>query len=229
MAALAVRQAAKRGHPALLYHSRGHGDSGGDFAQVTFETLVEDALAAAERLLQLSGVQRLVWLGLRVGAVVAAEAAVRHPLSVGMVLWEPVASGEEYFRQLVRGLQFSALARGAQRPPSVDEVLGIVEREGKVDIHACYLHAKLYLSMREVRLTKVLERWSGPVFLAQIQARLKLSARNTELVEALESHGCKVSVTRITEDPGWQFLLWDRPWTSSALLENTARWLDELV
>jgi pimeloyl-ACP methyl ester carboxylesterase len=229
MAALAVRRAAERGYPALLYHSRGHGDSGGDFAEVTYESLVEDALTAGEHVLQLSGARRIVWFGLRVGALVAAEAAMRYPDSVGLVLWEPVASGAEYFRHLVRGLQFSAVARGGKKIPTVDEVLEKVEREGQADIHACYLHAKLYLSMREISLVKLLERWTGPVFLAQIRAQLKLSAMNAALIEALESRGAKVTVTRITEEPGWQFLMWERPWTSQILLDNTARWLDELA
>jgi pimeloyl-ACP methyl ester carboxylesterase len=229
MVGLVVRQAAERGYPALLYHSRGHGDSAGDFAEVTFESLVEDALSAAERLFQSSEVRRVVWLGLRVGALVAAEAAMRLPESAGLVLWEPVASGAEYFRQLVRGLQFSAIARGGKQIPTIDQVLEKIEREGKADIHACYLHAKLYLSMREVSLVKLLERWTGPIFLAQIRARLKLSATNAALVEALESRGAKVTVTRVTEEPGWQFLMWDRPWTSQVLLDDTMRWIDELA
>jgi pimeloyl-ACP methyl ester carboxylesterase len=229
MTALAVRRAAELGYPALLYHSRGHGDSAGDFAEVTFESLVEDALSAEECLFQLSDARRVVWLGLRLGALVAVEAAIRHPGSVGLVLWEPVASGTEYFRQLVRGLQFSAVARGGKKIPTFDEVLEKIEREGKADIHACYLHAKLYLSIREISLVKLLERWTGPVFLAQIRARLKLSATNAALVEALESRGAKVTITRITEEPGWQFLMWDRPWTSQVLLDNTMRWLDELA
>jgi pimeloyl-ACP methyl ester carboxylesterase len=227
--ARAVRQAGALGYPAFLYHSRGHGDSTGDFAEITFENLVEDALAAAAHARQLSGSRRVVWLGVRVGALVAAEAAVRSPDSAGLVLWEPVGRGADYFRELARGLLFSAVARGEKTGKTVNDVLGQVEREGHADIHACYLYAKLYLSVREVDLAKILECWAGPVLLAQIQARLKLSPANTALVAALEARGAKVAVTRISEDPGWQFLMWGQPWTSATLLADTASWLEALT
>jgi pimeloyl-ACP methyl ester carboxylesterase len=229
MVALMVRRAAELGYPGFLYHSRGHGDSGGDFEETTFQSLVEDALSAGERVFQLSGARRVVWVGLRVGSLVAVEAATQQPDSAGIVLWEPVANGADYFRQLIKGLQFTALARGEKKVRNVREVLEQVEREGRADIHACYLHVKLYLSMREIELIKLLEHWKNPVLLAQIQPRLKLSATNGALVDALESRGVKVTVTRVAEEPGWQFLLWDRPWTSETLLENTMRWLNELA
>ncbi len=38
MLALVTREAAAAGFPALVYHSRGHGDSAGDVADVSFET-----------------------------------------------------------------------------------------------------------------------------------------------------------------------------------------------
>ena len=229
MMVLAVRQAAEHGYPALVYHSRGHGDSSGDFAELTFESLVEDARSAAEHALQLSGARRVVWLGVRVGALVAAAAAVQHPNSAGLVLWEPPASGADNFHQLLRGLQFSAVARGEKEVPKTNEVLETIERDGRADIHACYFYAKFHHSMRDLKLAKILEQWTGPVFYAQIQARIKLSAGNAGIVAALEQQGCKVTTTRIAEEPGWQFLMWRVPWTSTVLLEDTMRWLDELA
>src|SRR5512143_991682 len=67
-----ARAAAAAGFPALRYHARGHGDSGGDFADVTRDSLVEDARAAAVEALRRSGAARVVWAGDRLGALVAA-------------------------------------------------------------------------------------------------------------------------------------------------------------
>src|SRR5262245_11836680 len=60
-----ARRAAIAGLPAFRYHARGHGDSAGDFAAVTLESLVEDALAAASEATRRSGATRVVWLGVR--------------------------------------------------------------------------------------------------------------------------------------------------------------------
>jgi pimeloyl-ACP methyl ester carboxylesterase len=227
--AQAVRQAAAIGYPAFLYHSRGHGDSAGDFADVTFDSLVEDALAAARQVRKLSGARRILWLGLRVGGMVAASAATRTPECAGLVLWEPVTKGSDYFRQLIRGLLFSAVARGEKSGKTVDQVLKEVEQEGQTDIHACHLHAKFYLAMRDLELANILESWAGPTFLAQVQARLNLSPANQALVAALEQRGAQVKVMKISEDPGWQFLMWGQPWSSAVLLQSTGSWLNELA
>ena len=68
----AARAAAEAGVPAFHHHARGHGDSAGDFADVTFEGLVEDALGAAREGLERSPARGVAWLGVRFGALVAA-------------------------------------------------------------------------------------------------------------------------------------------------------------
>ncbi len=229
MLALGARRAAALGYPALLYHSRGHGDSGGDFADVTFESLLEDALCAGAHARERSGASRIVWLGLRFGSLIAAEAAAQCRDTAALVLWEPVHRGADYFRQFVRGLLFAAVARGTRSGTTVNEVLERVEREGRVDIHASYLHAMLYRSTRGIDLAQSLREWSGPTFIGQVQPRLNLSAENAALVTALKGRNAKVGVTLIREDPGWQFPLWRVPWTSTALLDETGAWLDELA
>ena len=227
MLALAVRQAAAMGYPAMLYHARGHGDSAGDFADVTLEGLVEDALSAAHCIREKSGVRRVVFLGVRFGTVVAAHALQRDPDAAGLALWEPVHRGNDYFRQFVRGLLFAAVARGQKLGETADDVLGRVEREGRADIHATYLHAKFYLSARGANLADALTNWRGPTMVAQIQPRMTMTNDNQGLIGALEGRGAPVSAARISEEPGWQF--WRIPWVSNPLLEQTGAWLNAVA
>lgn len=227
MLALIVRQAAGMGFPAMLYHSRGHGDSSGNFADVTFEGLVEDALNAAHCVSEKSGASKIIFLGVRFGTMVAAKALSQYADSAGLVLWEPVHRGSDYFRQFVRGLLFAAVARGQKLGETADDVLKRVERDGRADIHATYLHSKFYLSSRETNLPETIQNWRGPTFLAQVQPRMSMTADNQSLVAALESRGGTVSAVRISEEPGWQF--WRIPWVSAPLLEQTGVWLNALA
>ena len=57
---LAARAAAALGIPVFRWHARGHGDSSGDFADVTLATLEEDARAAAAEARKRSGASRVV-------------------------------------------------------------------------------------------------------------------------------------------------------------------------
>jgi pimeloyl-ACP methyl ester carboxylesterase len=227
MLAMVVRQAAAMGYPAMLYHSRGHGDSSGDFADVTLDGLVEDALNAAACVREQSGAKRVIFMGVRFGTVVAAAALSRHPDSAGLILWEPVHRGADYFRQFVRGLLFAAVARGEKLGQTADDILQRVERDGRADIHGTYLHAKFYMSSRDADLANTMQNWHGPTLLAQIQPRISMSPDNQHLSAALEARGAKVTAVRFTEEPGWQF--WRIPWVSASLLEQTGAWLDALA
>jgi len=226
MLGLAARRAAMLGYPALVYHSRGHGDSAGDFAELTFETMVEDALAAAAQVAARSGARSIVWLGVRFGALVAAAASQRMP-TTALALWEPAHRGNAFFRQLLRGLLFAQVARGHNSGATVDQLITRIEQEGKADVHASYIHAKFYRSAVEVSLAALLDGWRGPTLLTQIQQRLNLAAEHSGLVKALESAGARVTVANIRDDPGWQF--WRPVWTSPALLDATGGWLNELA
>ena len=227
MLALIVRHAAAMGYPAMAYHARGHGDSSGDFADVTLDGLVEDAISAANSIRERSGAQRVIFLGVRFGTIIAATALSRYADSAGLILWEPVHRGADYFRQFVRGSLFAAVARGQKPTETADEVLKRVEREGRVDIHATYLHSKLYFSSRDVELGATIKDWRGPTMLAQIQPRMSMTPGNQALITALEGRGAKVTAFRVAEEPGWQF--WRIPWVSTPVLEQTGAWLDGLV
>lgn len=227
MLGLAARRAAVLGYPALVYHSRGHGDSAGDFAELTLDSMIEDALCAAEQICLRSGAASIIWLGVRFGALVAAAASGRGMPTAGLCLWEPAHRGSAFFRQLLRGLLFAQVARGHRSGATIEQLLERIEREGKADVHASYVHGKFYRSACTADLARFLDSWHGPTLLAQIQPRLNLAPEHNKLIKELEQRGCRVTATNIRDDPGWQF--WRPVWTSQPLIEATGNWLDELA
>ena len=82
-----ARTAAAAGFPVLRVHLRGHGDSSGDFADVTLDGMVEDAMASADEAKRRSGTATVVWLGVRIGGLVAAEAMGRRSDAAGLALF----------------------------------------------------------------------------------------------------------------------------------------------
>ncbi len=225
---LSARSAAAAGFPVLRFHARGHGDSGGDFAAVTLERLVEDALAAAAEAARRSGADRVVWLGVRFGALVAAGALERGPRAAGLVLWEPVHRPMDYFRSQLRGLLYSQVAGGKRPSATVDELLALLARAGHVDVHGYYLHQALVESARAETLESRLAAWRGPTLIAQVEARPGLSSANTALAESLAARGAPVATFRLPEEPGWQFLS-NPAWEGAPLVARTAEWLDALA
>jgi len=225
---LAARAAAEAGFHVFRHHASGHGDSAGDFAAVTLDRLVEDALAARDEALRRSGARRVLWLGVRLGALVAACARERSGEAAGLALIAPVHRPADYFRGQLRGLLYAQVAEGLKPTVTVDELLARIGDQGKVDVHGYYLHRALVESTRAESLDLRLAGWTGPTFLAQVGGRARLSADNAALVQTLRARAAGITVAQIGEEPGWHFI--DNPaWESPSLIAAYAEWLDALA
>lgn len=132
--------AAAAGVPALRFDYDGCGDSaGGDRDPRRLEAWVESAGRAADFLREATGVGRVLFLGVRLGASIAALAAVERKDVAGLVAVAPVVSG----RALLRELRALRMARGL--PPGEDarEAAGFLLTEetrvalGAVDLGRC--------------------------------------------------------------------------------------------
>ena len=225
---LLARAAATLGFPVFRWHARGHGDSAGDFADVTLDRMTEDALAAATEARARSGASRIAWLGVRFGALVAARAALAAPGSAALALWEPVHKGLDYFRAHLRGWLFSEVAAGRRPGATVDQLMESVLSGGQRDVHGYHLHRAIVESARDESLGARLEGWSRPTFIAQIEGRLRLTPANDALATSLRGRGVPVSALVMSEEPGWQFIS-NPAWESPALVRQTTEWLDALA
>lgn len=232
---LTARAAAAAGFHALRFHARGHGDSAGSAADVTLSTLVEDARAAADHAKRLSGASHVVWLGVRLGALVAALAAQGRGDTAGFVFWEPVAKPAEFFRMQLRTLLFSQVAGGKKPDATVDQLLARVERDGALDVLGYTLYQSTRASFEGASLADALAGVRVPVRIAQIQTRAKLAPAHVQLVEALSgtlddaAPGANdVRAAHIQDEPGYQ-LMTNPAWQCDALTRLTVEWLDALA
>lgn len=108
--AAAARKLASRGLSCALPDLHGTGDSAGDFGDGRWDGWLDDLAAVAEDLQQ-RGHARIHWIGLRTGALLAAEAAARLP-AASLMFWSPVTNGEQFLTQFLRLRVAEAMARG---------------------------------------------------------------------------------------------------------------------
>ena len=228
---LAARAAAAHGFPVLRYHAGGHGDSAGSSAEVTLGSLVADARAAADEAKRRSGRARVAWLGVRMGALVAAVAGGPHSGrndAAGFVLWEPVAKPAEFFRQQLRTLLFSQVAGGKKPDATVDQLLARLASEGSLDVLGYTLQRTLVESLADASLAAALAGEHARVCVVQIQERAKLGPGHTQLVEALAAGGTPTSTALVHAEPGYQ-LMSNPAWQSDDLTRVTMEMLDALA
>ena len=89
------------GIPVMRFEYFGTGDSAGSDEQADLQRWSADALLACEELKQRTGLDKIRWLGARIGANIAVDAIREGGLSPESVtLWEPIVDGEIYVEEL---------------------------------------------------------------------------------------------------------------------------------
>jgi pimeloyl-ACP methyl ester carboxylesterase len=129
------------GLAVLRFDYYGTGDSPGDWEDASIARWLDDIGCAAGEL-RARGYARLCLVGLRFGATLAALfAAERGPVE-GLVLWEPVVSGENYLRELADLHQQMMAGTSAADTGEGRELLGFEFRDslrreiGRIDLLA---------------------------------------------------------------------------------------------
>ncbi len=111
MAALQAQTFCKAGYEVLQVDLFGCGDSSGDFGDASWQHWIEDIRLGYEWLRQRSDKPITLW-GLRVGCLLAVEAAKALPEKVNFLFWQPTFSGKQYLTQFIRLKVASEIASG---------------------------------------------------------------------------------------------------------------------
>jgi exosortase A-associated hydrolase 2 len=102
MWSLLATQLGAAGIATFIPDLHGTGESDGDFADARWDHWRED-LRAACRYARDAGAQRIVLLGVRLGALLALDLARSEPgVAQRLVFWQPVASGQQHLNQFLR-------------------------------------------------------------------------------------------------------------------------------
>lgn len=91
---------AELGYPVLRFDYRGTGDSAGDLDGVRAEDWVADINHAIQELIDMAAVPKVALVGLRLGALLAAQTAHQHEQVSRLVMWDPIADGAEYVESI---------------------------------------------------------------------------------------------------------------------------------
>ena len=127
---LAQMLSAQRLH-VLRFDYYGTGDSMGDGSEGTLPQWHADVAAAADELKDIAGINKVSFVGLRLGATLALQAVHARRDVATVVLWDPVVMGADYLRDLSHHHEAYVGAEFGEYGPSrqasgmtADEVMG---------------------------------------------------------------------------------------------------------
>jgi alpha/beta superfamily hydrolase len=198
------RALADSGFCVQRFHYRGSGNSDGESADMTFSTMLEDAMSSAEWMRSQEDLEDVVFVGVRLGGLVAAAAASRTG-SAPLVLWEPFAESRTYFRDILRAARVHELAKDAAAGPSQDAQLAELRRRGRLDVFGYSVDLRLYESVLARRLEDELGETARAVFLLSVSSSGNLKADYARIASQLETRrfDVKTHVVRMPSEPWW--------------------------
>lgn len=217
-----ARMLAASGVWVLRFDAMGNGDSEGQFAAASVDTMLSDIDAAIRLLEETSGItQGIGLLGLRFGATLAALVAERSSKVGKLVLWEPVVDGGKYMQEMLR-INLTTQSAVYKEIRHNRETLVRMMREGStVNIDGYELAYPCFEQATAVNLNQDKKRFPGPCLIVQIGKDGQLFRQELTALQATYS---SADIQGVVEEPFWKEIKrWYR--TAPNLFEPTLRWM----
>jgi exosortase A-associated hydrolase 2 len=200
-----ARCLARRGWGVLLLDLFGTGDSEGMFEECRWEIWRQDVMAA-HAWLRDQGRNAVGLWGLRLGALLAADAAAAHPgLFSRLVLWQPVTSGKPFVNQFLRIRAFGALIQDSETLETRAELRQRLASGKSILVGGYLLTPRLAQDLDGLDMTNLVPDSATPVSWFEVVAAssAQLSPAGRRTVDAWQSHGVVVTSVPVNDTPFW--------------------------
>jgi pimeloyl-ACP methyl ester carboxylesterase len=217
---LVARALAERGIAVHRFQYRGDGNSEGTDTDLTLPSMIAAGREVRERLEQRTGIDRVGYMAVRLGAYPAAALAEEEP-ATGMLLWDPVPDTDAFIRDAVRSHAIAAL-KSESKPDSLKRVLERFEEEDAVELLGYQISSAFHSSIAGKKLTDFTPR------AARVMIVPFGSLDMGPIVDGWSSSGIEVtSLDRTGSEPWWlaEQVSQDRDLASRTLAGNSADWL----
>jgi alpha/beta superfamily hydrolase len=226
-----ARRLAGAGIVTLRYHPSGMGDSDGDPAAVTLDSLHDDATWATDLLRAAAGDVPIGFVGVRWGALIAAAVARSVSTSarngsVPLVLIEPINDFRRFFREAWRSRAISALAATDTATAKKQKLADVLSSAGFADIVGNVLHRPLYESANNREALSEFDDLANDVLVVQFQGK-ELRPDHRATMERLRSGGATVDARIVDVEESWWFRSGPRIVLDPELDEVVTTWLVE--
>jgi len=223
--AAAARALAARGVACIIPDLYGTGDSAGDFGDGTFDGWLGDIEAVAADLAA-RGYHDIGLIGLRTGALLAAEAASRIGAS-SLMFWAPVANGEQFLTQFLRLRVAEAMARGGKDQETTKDLRTRLENGETLEIGGYALTPAMAQALAARKLAEIALPQDLPVhWIEMSQAEPPtLPPAAERAAEALRAKGTAVTLHVVSAPAFWTL---QEPEPAPALVARTVEIFAEM-
>jgi uncharacterized protein len=204
MAALQARALAEAGWTVLQMDLYGCGDSEGDFGEADWPQWLADVADAAAWLREQTGQMPSLW-GLRVGCLLACEAAMTMEPTPNLLLWQPTMSGKQSLQQFLRlKVTSQILAEATPDRINTQQLREKLVHGDALEIAGYMLSPGLALGMENGELTPPIAPTRVAWLEVAASAPAELSPAARTRIEAWRAAGHRVDASAVTGPAFWQ-------------------------
>lgn len=204
MVTLQAQAWAALGIGTLVVDPCGTGDSGGEFSDGDWDGWRDD-LERGLRWLREQGNGCVALLGVRLGAIMAAELAQRMPQPVQLLFWQPVLNGKVFLTQFLR-IRLAAEIDQADGIKSTDELRRMAAAGQCVEVSGYPLSPALIASLDRLVMPKPADLRPAALHWFEVIAdtQTALPRASTKSVEEFRAGGIDVGLGSVVGPPFWQ-------------------------
>jgi pimeloyl-ACP methyl ester carboxylesterase len=199
-----ARRLSAAGIAVARFHYRGQGNSQGNSHDSTFDTMRDDTIRMAERVLEATGVRRLAFFGTRFGGLIAAAAAARFE-GTPLLVWDPILDASQYLRDIYRVQKIQALRLPGREAGGADSLLDQLQRTGRVQVLGYTISRSLYESSAERTLEKELGSVPRSILLLRLGKDPRLDKGLDQLIERWTRQRFNVESRSLGQREPWWF------------------------
>ena len=207
MAALQSRALAARGFAVLQVDLFGCGDSSGDFGEANWEIWLQDVALGMQWLKQRTGSQVTLW-GLRLGALLAFDAARQDDVRPDrFVLWQPVASGEQFLTQFLRLRVASEMISAGTAKTGTQQLRAELAAGEMLEIAGYDLAPSLAQAIDRLKLVDLAPQSTAVHWIEVVSASqspdLALPPAAQRVVDSMRKNGVQLDTHCVSGEPFW--------------------------
>lgn len=228
MMTLQAKALAELGFGMLLVDLHGTGDSEGDHSDARWNIWLDD-LRAAQRWLMLQTNGMVAILGVRLGAILAAQIhAELGKSSMPLVLWQPVLDGKVHLTQFLRVRMAAQLDRPELTKETTGSMRQLMAAGEAVEVAGYEIHPELASAIDNARLVAHnLSEECRVLWLENAaQDQLEVSPASKRVMQAWETGGVTVDAVAYAGPAFWQ--VHERV-LAPVVIERTCAWLNDKV
>jgi alpha/beta superfamily hydrolase len=197
-----ARALAASGVAVQRFHYRGAGHSDGETQEMTFATMREDTLVAAERLVEETDVAQVGFLGTRFGGLIAASAAAEHPASP-LALIEPTLEAARFFRDAWRAMLVREVKDGNAPGRAGAGLAEALAQSQTVDLLGYPISRGLFEGATGRTLVGELPDGGRRVLLVQLGRSASVRPDMERTSAALRDQGSEVEIQLVSDEVMW--------------------------